>query len=344
MLCVRAVTRMRQSKAPHKLCVLPLISLLLCCLIILSSCSGYKPIEPDGDDLTVVGQVAGKDVYLEELRFVAYTYRDILTSRYGEDIFEGENAEKYLQMLKELVYANITSGYATLLLCEEVYIGLGEKAIIEKVNATVSDMAEELGGMRKYKKYLKENHLTDHFLRYSTELQLLKNELMYVYIDDISAIENDDEKIYDLIKDEFICVRHVFIPHADEDAEKTIQEVSRRASEGENISALIEEYGKDGDMSAEGLAIPEGYMTDEYEKIAFALDIGEISDVVEDDLGYYVIQRLDLSPATIMLKFDYLKELYQAYAFYAILDEKQATLTFVPNEAGEAYMNAPFDD
>ena len=45
-----------------------------------------------------------------------------------------------------------------------------------------------------------------------------------------------------------------------------------------------------------------------------------------------------------MLKFDYLKELYQAYAFYAILDEKQATLTFVPNEAGEAYMNAPFDD
>ena len=67
--------------------------------------------------------------------------------------------------------------------------------------------------------------MTDHFLRYTTELSLLESELLYVYVDDLAIIEDDDEKIYDLIKDEFIVVRHVFIPHTQEDAEETIATV-----------------------------------------------------------------------------------------------------------------------
>ena len=49
-----------------------------------------------------------------------------------------------------------------------------------------------------------------------------------------------------------------------------------------------------------------------------------------------------MSTPDIMMQFDYLKQLYQTYTFYAAIDEVQAKLTFVPNEAGEAYMKAPF--
>lgn len=315
---------------------------VLCLSILLVGCSGYKQITPTDEDLKVVGQVGGKDVYLEELRFVTYTYRDMMISRYGEGIFEGDDADMYLEMLRELVYTNITSGYAVLLMCEEVRISLGEEAVLQKVDEKLTEMTEELGGFSKYKKYLKENYLTDHFLRFSTELNILENELMYVYVDDLLLIEDDDEAIYDIIKNEFLVVRHVFIPHTDENAKQLIAEAEQKLASGTDIQTLIEQYGQDTEMNSEGIFILDGYMSDEYEKVAFSLNVGETSGIVEDDKGYYLIERLEMSPASIMMKFDHLKDLYQTYTFYSMIDDMQATLTFVPNDAGNEYMSDPF--
>lgn len=324
-----------------KTCRLISLVLLLAICCSLGSCS-YKPIKPTDDDLTVVGTVGNKTVYMEELRFVTNTNRQLLMERYGEDIFDGDDKEYYLELLREQVYKNITADYAIIDLCEEAYIYTDSPAIIERVDVRMSETVEEIGGMREYKKFLKENHLTDHMLRRTVEISLMKSELMYVYVDDILVIEDDDEAVYELIKDEFILVRHIFIPHTEENARATIEDVQRRISEGENFKTLLEAYGKDADMTADGLFILEGYMTDDYEKVAFDLLVGERSEVVEDEHGYYVIERLQMSPMSIMLKLDYLKELYQTYTFYSIIDKKQATLTFVPNDAGKNYMADPF--
>ena len=310
-------------------------------LLSLFGCA-YEQIPPTADDLTVVGQVSGKNVYLEELRFVTHTYRSILTEQYGEDIFDGDEANKYMDMLRELVYANITANYAVILMCEEVSIKLGDTTVTAQVDKTVSEAVEKMGGMGKYKKFLKENHMTDHFYRFSTEISLLENELMYVYVDDLSLIEDDDEEIYEIIKDDFIVVRHIFISHETENASEKIASAQSRILGGEDFSAVMAEVGEDPDMSEEGLFILEGYMTKPYEEVAFGLAVGEISDIVSDENGHYVIQRLEMSTPDIMMQFDYLKQLYQTYTFYAAIDEVQAKLTFVPNEAGEAYMKAPF--
>ena len=311
----------------------------LAMLLSLLGCA-YEQIPPTDEDLTVVGQVEGKDVYLEELRFVAYTYRDMLTTQYGEDIFEGAESEKYLNMLRELVYANITASYAIIVMCEEVSIHMGNATVIQKVDTTIAEAVEEMGGMGQYKKFLKENYMTDHFYRFSTEISLLENELMYVYVDDLSLIENDDEKIYDIIKDEFIVVRHIFIPHTAENAQQKISDAYDRIANGESLAAVIADVGGDPDMTDDGLFILDGYMTDAYENVAFGLKVGEHSNVVSDENGYYIIERLEMNPLSIMTKFDYLKQLYQTYTFYAAVDRVQADLTFVPNEAGEAYMKS----
>lgn len=322
-----------------KIKVITATALLLCFSLFLTGCGGYREIAADSDDLEVVGKIADKDVYLEELRFVTFYYLELMKSRYGEDVFDGDDAEKYLDELCGLVYDNITYNTAVVLLCEEVGISLGEEAVINKVNETLSDTVEnELGSFRKYKKYLKENNLTDHFLRYSTEISILENELMYVYIDDLSLIENDDDKLYDIIKDEFIRVRHVFIPHSEDGAEEKIRDVLSSRNSGTEFSLLMNTYNRDADMTESGKAILEGYMTDEYWSAASALGVGECSQVVEDYNGYYVIERLELSPTSIMFEFDSLKELYQAYTFYAMIDEKQVSLEFIPNEACKAFI------
>ena len=320
-----------------------LVALCLCLSLLLCSCGGYSQIEPTQEELTVVGQVNGRDVYMDELVFVTYTYRNILTARYGEDIFSGDECETYLAMLRELVYKNITYNYATVELCKEALISLGEQAVTERVNEQIAELVEELGGMGKYKKYLKENRMTDRLLRFSTEISLLQSELMYVYVDDILVIEDDDEKLYDLIMDEFIRVRHIFLPHTDAESDSKIASAKQRLDAGEDLSALIDEFNADPEMSADGIFILKGYMSEEYETAAFALKAGEASDIVEDDNGVYIIQRLKMSAPDVMLRFDYLKQLYQTYTFYSILDERQRTLTFIPNDAGTAYMSDPFD-
>ena len=165
---------------------------------------------------------------------------------------------------------------------------------------------------------------------------------MYIYVDDILLIPDEDEEIYEIVKDEFIVVRHIFVPHSEDGAKNTINDVKTRLDNGENFELLLDLYGKDEDMTSEGLFILDGYMTDDYESVAFGLRVGERSDVVEDEHGYYVIERLKMNTSQIMLKIDRLKELYQTYTFYSMIDERQATLTFVPTESGEEYMSDPF--
>lgn len=316
-----------------------LMAAVLCLSLSFTGCSGYSPIEPSDKDITVVGHVEGKEVYLDQLRFAAYTCREQLIAEYGEDIFKGDDAQKYLDMLRDMVYSSITADYATLLLCEESYFGLGETAVLERVDQKLNELVDELGGMSKYKRYLKENHLTDRLIRFSTEISLLQSELFYVYRDDISIIENDDEKLYDIIKKEFIKVRHVFVPHSDAQLMDT---VTSELESGGNISDLITKYGKDPDMTSEGIFIIKGYMSERYEASAFDLEIGEMSGVVEDANGLYVIERLDVAPTDVMLKFDYLKQLYQTYTFYSMIDQKQTELEFVPNDAGTEFIKNPF--
>ena len=321
-----------------------LLAVLLLCCTVLAGCAKYKSIFPKNDDLTVVGHVGDREVYLEELRFVAYTHRQLLIERYGEGIFDGEDKEYYLSLLAERVCANVTADYAVLSLCDEVGIGMGESAILDAVDKRMSETVEEIGGMSEYKKFLKENRLTDHMLRRSVEISLMQNELMYVYIDDLSLISSSDEEIYEIIKNDFITVRHVFIPHSEKNASGRITQAKALLDGGNDFSAVLDEFGQDGDMTSEGIFILHGYMTEDYESTAFKLRVGERSDVVEDEHGYYVIERLKMDTAKILLQMDRLKELYQTYTFYAMLDERQATLTFVPNDAGRAYLDDPFSE
>ena len=315
------------------------ICVLFAVCLMFSGCSEYKQIEPEADDLRTVGTIGDKEVYFDQLRFAVYTCRDAMISTYGEGIFDGEDAPLYLEMLRKQVLASITADYATLALCEEYGIGLGEPTVLESVDGKLASLVEELGSMRKYKKYLKENHLTDRTLRFSTEISILQNELFYVYVDDLGIIENDDDKLYDLIKKEFIKVRHVFIPHSESDA---MQTVTADLADGASFASLIEKYGSDGEMSADGIFILKGYMSEEYESVAFGLDVGEISDVVEDENGVYLIERLELIPTDIMLNFNRLKDLYQTYTFYSMIDQKQAELEFIPNDVGVSFLNDPF--
>lgn len=75
------------------------------------------------------------------------------------------------------------------------------------------------------------------------------------------------------------------------------EEALAKAKAGEDFTALIETYNED---SGQGLYdytfANDGSMVEEFTDAAFALEIGEISDIVESDYGYHIIKRTERIP------------------------------------------------
>lgn len=73
------------------------------------------------------------------------------------------------------------------------------------------------------------------------------------------------------------------------------QEIKTKLSGGESFSKLAQQYSIDvskkrgGDLGLFG----RGVMVKEFEKAAFALEKGQISDIVKTQFGYHIIKRLD---------------------------------------------------
>ncbi|HSF27935.1 MAG TPA: peptidylprolyl isomerase [Nitrosopumilaceae archaeon] len=73
------------------------------------------------------------------------------------------------------------------------------------------------------------------------------------------------------------------------------QEIRTKIASGESFANLAKQHSIDsskkrgGDLGFFG----RGVMVQEFEKAAFALEKGQVSDIVKTQFGYHIIKRLD---------------------------------------------------
>ncbi len=307
--------------------------LLLLSVLLLSSCASARPIESSEDELRVVGSVGEYEVLYEELRFLVLTYKKTMTETYGEDFFEDT---KNREAAREYIFDTIKYNYAVLQMCRDVGIEYDEPVILEAVQNKVEERVNELGSRKKYKKYLEENYLTDNLFRFNISVDIIQNELMYVYTNDLLLIEKNDDVIYDIIKDEFIRTQHIYISKANGKTEAenkaAIDAAYAELLDGADFMSVALKYGEDPELKTEGFYILEGYMSESYEKAAFSLKLDEFTEIIEDEGGFYIIKRLEQDPLYVMINFETLAERYKYYTFIEMINDTQKMLEFVPNE------------
>ncbi len=109
------------------------------------------------------------------------------------------------------------------------------------------------------------------------------------------------------IEPEAIHARHILIPvlkdaspKEDKEALKKAQEIRKRILKGEDFAALAKEYSVDPGTRDKGGDLgffTRGQMIEEFEKAAFALRPGEISQPVRTPFGYHIIKVEEKRPA-----------------------------------------------
>jgi hypothetical protein len=81
-----------------------------------------------------------------------------------------------------------------------------------------------------------------------------------------------------------------------EQALTLVNEVLKRAKAGEDLGRLAVDYSDEPNAGARGGSLgrfTRGQMVPAFDHVAFSLDVGQISEVVETPFGFHVIQRTE---------------------------------------------------
>lgn len=118
---------------------------------------------------------------------------------------------------------------------------------------------------------------------------------------------------------ELVRARHILIRSSKDDpikdqtaAKKKIEDIQKRlrsGEKGEDFSELAELYSEDTGSAKRGGDLgyfARGDMVEEFEKAAFALPVGEVSEIVRTEFGYHLI-KIDEKKAARKISYDELK-------------------------------------
>jgi peptidyl-prolyl cis-trans isomerase D len=117
--------------------------------------------------------------------------------------------------------------------------------------------------------------------------------------------------LYEAGKDRFTQperrhVRHILIaldPKADETAQKTAKEkitqIRKRIDGGEDFAILAKDLSEDPGSAGQGGdlgSIEQGVMDPAFDKAAFSLEVGQVSEPVRSPFGYHLIEVTEIEP------------------------------------------------
>ncbi len=307
------------------------VALLLSC----TACGDDKDLlNSTKEELTVVKTIDGFDVPMELYRYVALNYKSDFEKGQSGDFWLGESGQEQLSLLNEMVDEHLVRMYTTLSLCDDYGIDADSKFIENTVEASMQNIYDSYDDDYKaYLEYIGEYNMNDGVYRFLVRNDILAEELVTKMID-LGEIPNDDDEFRSIFEsDTFIRVKQILISSengkTDEENLKTAEEVYAKAMAGEDFEALIAEYGGDLFMfnNPDGYYISAGSYYKEFENAAFALEIGEISDIVKTNAGYSIIKRYEKESSYINKHFDDLKENYINGQYNVALENHESTLT-----------------
>lgn len=258
----------------------------------------------------------------------------------GVDITRGDvdQATKILlqqnrmpQQLDEETAKKVEEAALNQLIAKELLYQAGKKLEIKDLDKQVAERIAQgkarFPSAADYDKMLKDVSMTDKDVETFTREELVidnlidKNIASKVTVSDAEAKKFYDDNIDKFKRGEMVRASHILIgvdknatPEAKKQAKEKAEAILKKLKGGADFAELAKDdstcpsKARGGDLGFFG----RGQMVPEFEKAAFALKPGELSDVVETQFGYHII-KLTEKKAPETAKFDDVKERIDQY-------------------------------
>lgn len=272
--------------------LLLLIGLTIVCLC---GCSGKKDDKsavafPDSIvDAEVIAKVNNYTIRGSELR----TFSTMFGMAQQERLSMRDFNE---QMLNEFI--------RRILLWQEA-VALGVFVDDSTTQAIFNDFEQSVGGKENLAQRLEEADITRGALLQSIQRDLVIRRYLETHFSEESAVDESEAATYfDENKERFatpdsVRARHILLQikadddeAAREDKRKKLEEILREARSGGDFARLAEQHSE-GPSNVRGGDLGffrRGEMVQPFDSAAFALGVGEISDIVETRYGYHIIK------------------------------------------------------
>ncbi len=306
-----------------------LICVLLCLTaFITTGCDDdYEPVESTEEEARVVltFEADGEkyEVRYELYRALFLSNRDIVDGG-DPSVWQGEDAEEYVNRINEIIKARAYEMYSTLHLAEQLgynpYSAAADKRIKELIRGAIEgdDIQMGYGSYEAYLEALKKNNLNYSvatlLVRYSLALEAINAYYTGTGEDVFGESDREFLPTAEAVREYYMgdgCVRllSAYIPLGVQDrawVESFRAELLSKGSEYAmagyiigNTLATESDLIVDGAVSGKviGKNALDSFFYSDYIDTAFSLEIGQMSDIIvienSDADGYYILYRLE---------------------------------------------------
>jgi foldase protein PrsA len=247
-------------------------------------------VNPEVDNNTIVAKVSGEGVKKEEFNKMFGIFKAQYEQQFGTEVWEQEvDGRKFDDVAREKLLDMLIDEKLQMKKAAE----LGITVTDDEVNAEVEKAKKYFDSEDKFNEFLKGQSMDLDYFKQSVKKELTVNKLTDKLAGNIAVTDEEVNAYYDTHQNEFMSVKasHILLD-TKEEAEKMLV----RVKAGENFGELAKQNSKDpsakensGDLDY----FRHGDMVEPFEKAAFALKPGEISEIVQTDFGFHIIKVED---------------------------------------------------
>jgi len=175
------------------------------------------------------------------------------------------------------------------------------KATSAAIDSILNQHYQRAGGKDVYLKFLRDSGIEFDFVKNDIKQSVIIQNYLNKIVEDNTRLS--DQQIQDAyqryLQDTTVSVRHILLLTKDktqpekEEIRRKMAKILDRARRGDDFTALARQYSEDpGSRDKGGLyeSFSRGDMIKPFEDAAFTIPIGEISNIVETEHGYHIIQ------------------------------------------------------
>jgi foldase protein PrsA len=265
--------------------------LMVAAVVLVAVVSGCGIIRknPEAVKNSAVAEVNGYVITKEVFDKNFDLYRTTYESQYGTDIWNQDiDGKKFIDVVKEQVVEKLISDRLVLEDAKDKGIDVTDEEVEQEVKSIKDYFEDE----QKFLDFIATQNLSEEEFTEETRRNLIIMKYREKVVESVAVSEEDIKKYYDENPKEFkkdtVKASHILL-----DSREEAEKVLAKAKAGEDFGSLAAEYSVEpgaettkGDLGEFGY----GYMVQPFEEAAFALDEGEISDIVETQFGYHIIK------------------------------------------------------